>query len=146
LDKAENKEKSATREYRTDDLIVYWDAKKCIHATLCWKTSPEVFKPQERPWIHLEAAAPEKIMKTIDLCPSGALKYKLIEGSKVDPAFSQGPVKIKMTPQGPLKVEGPAQIFDPDGQLIKEADQMLLCTCGKSGNRPFCDGSHMHKE
>ncbi len=154
----ENEIANTVREYRTDDLIVYWDAEKCSHAAFCWKNAPDVFKPKERPWINLESAAPEEVIKIIDLCPSGALKYKLPAGSKVDPAFAQGPgsieikppqgsaIKIKMTRQGPIKVEGLAQIFDSDGQLIRESDQMMLCTCGESGKRPFCDGSYFSKK
>jgi CDGSH-type Zn-finger protein len=44
---------------------------------------------------------------------------------------------------GPLLVRGPFRILDQDGNPI-EVDRrtVALCRCGKSRNRPFCDGTH----
>lgn len=86
--------KNIVKKYKTDDLIVYWIPEKCTHACTCWKSLPEVFNPKERPWISVDGAAPEKIIKTIDKCPSNALKYELPEGSSVDPALAKGPGAI----------------------------------------------------
>ncbi len=30
-----------------------------------------------------------------------------------------------------------------DGREIRHPDQMALCRCGHSGNKPFCDGTHL---
>lgn len=145
------------KEYFTDDLIVYWYPKQCSHAGKCWNNLLAVFDPKKKPWINLAQASPEEIIKTIDLCPSDALKYKLTEGSKVDPSLAQGPgsvdykvvptefVTFKMVRNGPLVVKGAAKIMDPDGNLIKESNHVVLCTCGKTDNKPFCDGSHARK-
>ncbi|MEX0958967.1 MAG: CDGSH iron-sulfur domain-containing protein [Burkholderiales bacterium] len=43
---------------------------------------------------------------------------------------------------GPLKVEGEIEILAADGSLLKKAAQAWLCRCGRSSNKPFCDGSH----
>ena len=43
---------------------------------------------------------------------------------------------------GPLKVEGEIEILAADGTPLRKAVQVLLCRCGKSANKPFCDGSH----
>jgi len=142
------------KEYRTADLIVYWYPKQCSHASKCWQTLPQVFKPDERPWITMSGATPEEIIKAIDLCPTDALKYKLPQGSKVDPSLAKGPgsidfkveptdfIKINMVKSGPLLIKGSAQIYDPEGNLIKESNHIVLCTCGLTSNAPFCDGSH----
>jgi CDGSH-type Zn-finger protein len=37
---------------------------------------------------------------------------------------------------GPLVIEGQLQLGD------EEHTQLSLCRCGKSANKPFCDGSH----
>lgn len=154
----ENNKDNKIREYRTDDLIVYWDAKSCSHIGNCWNILPQVFKPDEKPWITMEAATAEDIIKAVDKCPTDALKYELPEGSKVDPEMAKGPgwvdykkdevtsIKIKMARSGPYKVEGAAQVFDAEGNFLKQSNHIILCGCGKSGNRPFCDGSHAHKE
>jgi CDGSH-type Zn-finger protein len=43
---------------------------------------------------------------------------------------------------GPLKVEGEIEILAADGSPLRKAVQVWLCRCGKSANKPFCDGSH----
>lgn len=50
-------------------------------------------------------------------------------------------VKIKITPNGPLIVDGEFVLIDHDGnelQPIKKA----LCRCGGSITKPYCDGTH----
>jgi len=50
---------------------------------------------------------------------------------------------ITITPSedGPYLVSGPVLLTDVDGREIPHSDQMSLCRCGHSGNKPFCDGS-----
>ncbi len=43
---------------------------------------------------------------------------------------------------GPLKVTGPIQITGPDGCIIEKEEPVYLCRCGKSSEKPFCDGTH----
>ena len=70
--------------YKSDDIIVYWNPKICQHAGKCIQGYPQTFNPRKRPWINLENADAKKIAKTIDACPSGALKYSLASGDKTD--------------------------------------------------------------
>ena len=78
------------KEYRTEDLVIYWDQQKCAHAGMCWAGLPRVFQPSERPWIKLSNATPAQIINTVDQCPSGALKYKLTQNSSIDSALAKG--------------------------------------------------------
>ena len=43
---------------------------------------------------------------------------------------------------GPLIVRGEIRVEGLDGTLITEEDEVFLCRCGKSNNKPFCDGAH----
>jgi CDGSH-type Zn-finger protein len=44
---------------------------------------------------------------------------------------------------GPLIVRGDFRLVDQDGNEIDPGrDTIALCRCGKSGIKPFCDGSH----
>jgi CDGSH-type Zn-finger protein len=44
---------------------------------------------------------------------------------------------------GPLIVRGDFRLVDQDGADIDPGrDTIALCRCGKSGIKPFCDGSH----
>jgi len=145
------------KEYKTDDLIIYWNLSQCSHSGKCIDLLPQVFDMNKRPWITMEGAEPEEIIRIIDKCPSGALKYRLTENSKVDPNLAKGPgsmdykadepvVQIKMVTDGPLMVKGPARILDPQGNILRECDSMVLCRCGLTKNPPFCDGSHRFRE
>ncbi len=57
---------------------------------------------------------------------------------------------ITPKPNGPLVVQGPVRIVRPDGTEIpvpprkdgRPADVVVLCRCGGSANKPFCDGTH----
>ena len=68
-------DKDLTMKYSNDDITVIWKPKMCMHSTVCWKQLGEVFKPAERPWIHMDGAPTERIIEQVDRCPSGALSY-----------------------------------------------------------------------
>ena len=142
------------KEYKNDHVIVHWFPELCAHPGTCLRLLPEVFNLKQRPWVNVNAAEPEDIISTIDKCPSGALRYSLPEGSKVDPQIANGvgninfeksnpaAVKIRVNANGPLLIEGPTVVIGLDGKPLKEGSKMALCRCGLSGNRPFCDGAH----
>jgi len=145
------------KEYRNDHITVHWFPELCSHPGICLRSLPQVFNLEKRPWINVNAAEPEEIIHTIDKCPSGALRYSLPEGSKVDPEIAKGVgninyqesnpaiVKIRVIANGPLLVEGPAVVIGFDGKPLQEAGKMVICRCGLSEKRPFCDGAH-HKQ
>ncbi|WP_337968583.1 (4Fe-4S)-binding protein [uncultured Flavobacterium sp.] len=64
-----------TKEYTNDEVAIVWQSGKCIHSANCVKNNPEVFRPKEKPWIVAEASTSEKIISTVNKCPSGALTY-----------------------------------------------------------------------
>ena len=44
---------------------------------------------------------------------------------------------------GPLLVRGPVQLRSQRGEdIVVEREVVALCRCGKSRNRPLCDGTH----
>jgi CDGSH-type Zn-finger protein len=54
-------------------------------------------------------------------------------------------VVIRCRENGPLVIQGPVKVIDHLGQeftLPTNKDNVALCRCGTSKNRPFCDGSH----
>jgi CDGSH-type Zn-finger protein len=61
-----------------------------------------------------------------------------------DPVRGQdGGASITPYRDGPLIVRGDFRLLDQDGGEIDPGrDTIALCRCGKSGIKPFCDGSH----
>jgi CDGSH-type Zn-finger protein len=52
-------------------------------------------------------------------------------------------IRIKALKNGPLEVSGSVQLLDADGKPVPAGDDpVYLCRCGRSSNKPFCDGSH----
>jgi CDGSH-type Zn-finger protein len=55
------------------------------------------------------------------------------------------PVEIKVRDNGPYKVTGPIRLIDADGsefELPDDGKPIVLCRCGGSETKPFCDSSH----
>jgi CDGSH-type Zn-finger protein len=55
------------------------------------------------------------------------------------------PIIIRLRENGPLLVQGPVRVIDHLGnEFISPAgkENVALCRCGASKNKPFCDGSH----
>jgi len=52
--------------------------------------------------------------------------------------------RIRVRRNGALQVEGEFELLDADGNPIARpaGSRILLCRCGHSRCRPFCDGSH----
>ena len=54
-------------------------------------------------------------------------------------------VVIKVRHNGPYKVTGPIRLIDADGnefELPDDGKPIVLCRCGGSETKPFCDSSH----
>jgi CDGSH-type Zn-finger protein len=51
-------------------------------------------------------------------------------------------VNITPSENGPYIVSGPVTLTAPDGRVIEHPDPMVMCRCGGSSNKPFCDGTH----
>jgi CDGSH-type Zn-finger protein len=53
------------------------------------------------------------------------------------------PVEIKVRDDGPYKVTGPIRLIDVDGNAwTLDEGPIVLCRCGRSNTKPFCDGTH----
>ena len=64
-------------------------------------------------------------------------------GAGESAASAGGPVGnvAEVPPSGPLCLTGRIQV-EVDGEIVADTDDVALCRCGHSSNKPFCDGSH----
>lgn len=53
-----------------------------------------------------------------------------------------GPLRITISANGPIEVQGNYEIRSEDGELIERGTHAWLCRCGGSSNKPFCDNTH----
>ncbi|MDD5148390.1 MAG: CDGSH iron-sulfur domain-containing protein [Candidatus ainarchaeum sp.] len=78
-------------------------------------------------------------------CPSGRLVAMEKNGEPVEAKFRPS-IGVIQEPErkvsGPLWIKGNVPIESCNGKLYEIRNRITLCRCGKSGNKPFCDGTH----
>lgn len=132
-------EREIIKKYKNGDLTVVWKPKLCIHAATCVKMLPEVYNPNEKPWIKAENASIEALKSQISKCPSGALSYEMKGEENSD---HQVVTKVQVSANGPLLVHGELEVVGTDGKSEKKSRTTAFCRCGASMNKPYCDGTH----
>ncbi len=121
----------------SDKISVSFDGKKCIHARRCVLGLPDVFNPGAKgQWIFPANAAADDIARLVRDCPSGALTYEMKDGTdaEVEPKVNSA----RLWENGPVEYRGDVRI---EGQELRI--RAVLCRCGQSKNKPFCDNSHL---
>lgn len=133
--------KDITKKYTNDDIIVVWKPAMCIHSKKCWSGLGEVFDPNRKPWIDINAASSADIMEQVTECPSGALSYyKNNEKEQTESVNVETTVEVMKN--GPLMVYGNLKVKDKDGNETSKHKVTAFCRCGASSNKPYCDGTH----
>jgi CDGSH-type Zn-finger protein len=77
-------------------------------------------------------------------CPSGRLVVWDKQGNPIEPDYEHSIVITEHANglSGPLWIRGEVEIESADGLMYEKRNRVTLCRCGKSLNKPFCDGSH----
>ena len=111
-------------------------ARFCDRAGGAWKLTKESANPDARQ-IAIEEACD---------CPSGRLVAWDKEGKAIEPVFEPSIGLVQDTQagkMGSLWVRGGIPVEAADGTTYEIRNRVTLCRCGKSSNKPFCDGSHL---
>ncbi len=99
------------------------------------------------------------VSQKMTLCRCGASKNKpCCDGSHVGIDFvATGEVAVVVSPvpvsqtgvvivsplkDGPVQVDGNLEICTGTGHTVNRVQQVHLCRCGHSSNKPYCDGTH----
>jgi CDGSH-type Zn-finger protein len=129
------------RKIEVKDFVLndVWDL--CDHSRFCLRGGGirELLKSED----------PEDIELAIEeakSCPSGRLVlWDKKTGQPVEPEFEPSIVLVN-DPQkqcdGPVWVRGGIPIESTDGSTYEIRNRVTICRCGKSENKPFCDGRH----
>lgn len=116
----------------------------CVHAGFCdraggtWNLTQYSDTPEARR-IAIEEAAD---------CPSGRLVVWDTDGNLIEPELEPS-IDLVEDPysglNGPLWVRGGIPIESLDGTIYEIRNRVTLCRCGRSHNKPFCDGMHLER-
>lgn len=130
------------KRYSNGEVTVVWKPALCAHSGICFRGLPGVFDPRRRPWVEIGAASSEEIVAQVARCPSGALSTFAHEQA---PGAVSATVdaRIEAVENGPLLIYGNLSVKNADGEEMRKHKVTAFCRCGQSGNKPFCDGSHI---
>jgi CDGSH-type Zn-finger protein len=115
----------------------------CVHAGFCTRAG--------RIWnLVQQSENPEALDIAIEEasnCPSGRLVIiDNATGKVIEPEYEKS-IVVEEGPHrgehGPLWVRGGIPIESADDKQYEIRNRVTLCRCGKSQNKPFCDGSHV---
>jgi CDGSH-type Zn-finger protein len=124
-------------------LDLTWSPKLCAVARFCHRG--------EEAWGYCERSDDPEARKTAIeeacACPSGSLvAWDKENGRAIEPEFEPS-ISLVENPKdgtsGPIWVKGRIPIDSADGQEYERRNRVTLCRCGKSQNKPFCDGTHI---
>jgi CDGSH-type Zn-finger protein len=79
-------------------------------------------------------------------CPSGRLVAWEKDGRAHEPDLEPSIGLVEDTQagkMGPVWVRGGILVESAEGVAYEPRNRVTLCRCGRSSNKPFCDGSHM---
>lgn len=132
-------EKDKISVYQGKEITVHYNPLLCSHAGECVRRAASVFNLQQQPWIQPDNGSKGEILEVMKACPSGALRYSEPDGAAE--LVADGAVSITIEKDGPYRVSNmPVEAgYWAEGQSEKK---YVLCRCGKSANKPFCDGTH----
>jgi len=129
-----------------DEIRVKVDNSYCVHAKYCFNKASGIraLIPESA-----DTNAKIQIMAMVDRCPSGTFVYELpVEGDMTE-IEAELPREIaaiakddRSKTAGPLWVSGEVPVMMPDGTFLETRNRVTLCRCGRSKNKPFCDGTH----
>lgn len=133
-----------SKAYVGKTITIHDNRRICGHSAECINGLPKVFDLSKKPWIDPDGADANSIIAVIESCPSGALSYTINDEHHVD--WGDEKSVIKVTKGGPLCCQGKIIIKDADGTVPQAESHYTLCRCGKSANKPFCDGAHLDEK
>jgi CDGSH-type Zn-finger protein len=119
----------------TDARVLCANAGFCTRCGGTWELAEHSDLPEAR------AMAVEQACH----CPSGRLVAWDKDGQAIEPDLepSIGLIENPCTgAHGPIWVRGGIPIEAADGHVYEVRNRVTLCGCGRSCNKPFCDGTH----
>lgn len=126
-----------SKVYEGPGGVVRVAAKLCSHAGFCLADGSNAWSmvSSDDPQVHAGMA------RMVDHCPSGTLTRAHGPADAYD-IEADLPLRVAVVDDGPYVVTGGASVLGSEGVAYEVRNRMTLCRCGRSGQMPFCDGTH----
>jgi Uncharacterized conserved protein len=119
------------------------DDYRCAFARFCHREKGNVWELVRN---SDDPAAKEEAIIAANECPAGRLVAVDKGGKQIEPVYEPS-VDILQDPEkgvsGGIFVKGNIPIEFSDGHIDELRNRVVLCRCGKSKNKPFCDATHV---
>ncbi|MCT8158538.1 CDGSH iron-sulfur domain-containing protein [Pseudoruegeria sp. SHC-113] len=123
--------------YEGKEVTVSFNPRLCGHAAECGRIASNIFDANKKPWVQPDNGTVAEVEAVVAACPSGALQM----GTPPETMVAEGRAEIMIQKDGPYWVTEVPVETDSSAEGISERKN-ILCRCGKSGNKPYCDGTH----
>lgn len=125
--------------------LVLTDADKlCAYARFCHREEGSVWELTEN---SDDPKLRDSAIQGAWDCPAGRLiPWDKKTGQSIEPTLEPSLGIIEDPPEkvsGPIWVKGGIPLESSDGSQYEVRNQVTLCRCGKSRNKPFCDATHV---
>lgn len=124
--------------YEGAEATVTYNPMLCSHAAECGRLASHIFNPAQKPWVQPDKGTVDELRAVVAACPSGALALGSTEARE---HLIAEVAQVVIEKNGPYWVHDVTAPAPPQGEGMS-ADKYVLCRCGQSGNKPYCDGSH----
>lgn len=120
------------------------DDHRCAFARFCHRndgTAWELIEQSDDPKLKEEA------IKAASECPAGRLVAVEKNGKDIEPEYEPEIVILQDPERGVscgIFVKGGIPLQSVDGSLYETRNRVVLCRCGESNNKPFCDAMHVN--
>src|SRR5882672_3623831 len=125
------------RVFEGDGVVLTDDTSLCTHAGHCADRFTDVWEMVRRT---SDPAVRARLQYMVDLCPSGRIAHAAVAATAPDEPELEP--SIAVIRDGPLWVRGRIPVESADGTTYEVRNRVTLCRCGRSSNKPFCDGTH----
>ena len=122
-----------------EQVTVSYTPVLCGHIGDCQRLHKAVFDPSKKPWIQPENGTLKGITSVVKACPSGALRISV--GDETVHHMDCDEISVSIEKNGPYVVKNVEIEIEFNGAGASQKEY-ILCRCGHSKNKPFCDGTH----
>lgn len=122
------------------------DDGRCAFARFCHRDSGDAWELCED---SASAFHHDEAVIAANECPAGRLTAVDKDGTVYEPHYEPG-IEILQDPEEKVSagifVKGGIPIESADGTTYEVRNRVVLCRCGLSINKPFCDATHVSEE
>jgi len=136
---SDDRTKDEVLTYEGERVTIHYNRLLCSHAAECGKRQKAAFDSSRKPWIIVDNASEQDLRDVVRACPSGALRLSSAGGEPEHLRSDRNGIVVER--DGPYRVTG-IPLASPRLAEGANPDKYVLCRCGASKNKPYCDGSH----